>query len=228
MAEIVDRREPPRHEAELMVRAEALRGHTLGELAAALGRSDEEAPMLRRKGRAGDLVERALGASAGSAAEPDFPSLGIELKTIPVDGEGRVRESTFVCTIALGRIADDTWATSWVRRKLSCVLWVPVEADDGRPLGARRIGRALLWRPTAEEEAELRADFDEIVGRIGVGAVGDLTAHVGRHLQVRPKAAHGRARTAATGPDGEPLDVTPRGFYLRPSFTTAVLARHLG
>ena len=224
MAE-VGRRAPPRHEAELRVRAEALAGRTLGEIARALGRDARAAPGVRTKGRAGDLVERALGASAGSAAEPDFPSLGIELKTIPVDADGRVCESTFVCTIQLARIADESWADSWARRKLSRVLWVPVEAD--RPLADRRIARPLLWTPSPDEESALRSDYDEIASRIGLGAIADLTAHTGLYLQVRPKAAHGRARTSALGPDGEPLAVTPRGFYLRPTFTTLILSRYL-
>ncbi len=215
------RRPPPRHEAELMVRAQALLGHTLGEVAAALGgRIDGESRSL--KGRAGDLVERALGASAGSAAEPDFPALGIELKTIPVDERGSVSESTFVCTLQLARIADERWADSWVRRKLSCVLWVPVDAAP-RPLTERRIGRARLWRPSPDEEVALKQDYDELAGRIGLGEIADLTAHTGRCLQIRPKGPDGSARTTALGPAGELVEVMPRGFYLRSSFTSALL-----
>jgi DNA mismatch repair protein MutH len=205
-----------------MVRANALAGRTLAEIAHALGDDRADLPSVRTKGRAGDLIERALGASAGSAAEPDFPSLGIELKTIPVDDRGRVVESTFVCTIPLARIADERWATSWVRRKLSCVLWVPIESDP--PFYERRVGRALLWRPSDGDERELAADFDELVGQIGTGGIDSLTAHSGRHLQVRPKAAHGSVRTDAAGPDGELLQVVPRGFYLRASFTSMLLA----
>ena len=215
---------PPRHEAELRVRAAALLGRTVGEVGAALGTPVAALPARNQKGLCGALIERALGASAGSAAEPDFPGLGIELKTIPVDAQGRVRESTFVCTIPLARIADEAWATSWVRRKLACVLWVPVESSPSLALADRRIGRALLWRPGAVEDAELRADFEDLVGAIGVGAVDEVTAHRGRHLQIRPKGPHARARTAAPGPDGETLDVNPRGFYLRASFTSAILA----
>jgi DNA mismatch repair protein MutH len=158
-------------------------------------------------------------------ATPDFPALGVELKTIPVDGEGRVRESTFVCTIALREIADERWASSWVRRKLSHVLWVPVEAAPSLPLDERRIGRPTLWRPSSEEEAALAADFEELVGQIGVGAVSELDARAGRCLQVRPKGRDGRARADAPGPDGELVEAVPRGFYLRASFTSAILRR---
>ena len=43
----------------------------------------------------------ALGASAGNKSLPDFESLDIELKTLPVSTEGQVLETTFVCSIDL-------------------------------------------------------------------------------------------------------------------------------
>jgi DNA mismatch repair protein MutH len=226
--DVTKRRPPPRHEAELMVRANALLGRSLGEIAAALGIEVAAAAGRHTKGLAGDLIERALGASAGSQAEPDFPALGIELKTIPIDARGRVRESTFVCAIQLGRIGEEAWATSWVRRKLACVLWIPVEAVPDVPLVDRRIGRAILWRPSAAEEEALAADYDELAGRIGVGGVEEVTAHAGRWLQVRPKGADGSVRTEAFGPDGEAIEAVPRGFYLRAEFTAALLAAGSG
>jgi DNA mismatch repair protein MutH len=88
----------------------------------------------------------------------------------------------------------------------------------------RTIGEPLLWSPTSEQEAVLRGDFDDVVGLVGVGRIEELTAHRGRWMQVRPKAAHGRVRTAAFGPGGERIETIPRGFYLRARFTGALLA----
>jgi DNA mismatch repair protein MutH len=173
----------------------------------------------RTKGKVGVLVERALGATGGSSATHDFPELGIELKTIPLDCRGRVTESTYVCTLSLAEADRAEWETSWVRRKLAHVLWVPVVGSDGE----RRFGSPLLWRPTAEQESVLRADFEDIVGAIGMGAIERLTARDGRFLQLRPKAAHGRVRTRAPGWDGDVLETVPRGFYLRARFTAAIL-----
>jgi DNA mismatch repair protein MutH len=96
----------------------------------------------------------------------------------------------------------------------------------GSPFGAlaeRRVGPAVLWRPTPAQEAVLAADFDEIVGRAGAGHVEDLDARAGRWLQLRPKAPHGRARTVAYGPEDERITAVPRGFYLRARFTAALL-----
>jgi DNA mismatch repair protein MutH len=112
-----------------------------------------------------------------------------------------------------------------VRRKLQQVLWVPVEADDARPLAERRIGRAVLWRPSPDEEAALAADNEAVAALIGVGAIEELDARAGEHLQVRPKGRDGRRSASALGPDGELVQVVPRGFYLRAAFTERLLAR---
>ena len=214
----------PQTEAELLGRARELTGHRIGEIAAALGVSLAlGGDGVSTKGTMGALIERALGATGGSAAVPDFPHLGVELKTIPVDREGRPRESTFVCTLSLADADRAEWAISWVRRKLARVLWIPILIPESRALADRTIGTPLLWRPTPAQDAVLRDDFDEIMGLIGIGAVDRLTARTGRVLQARPKAAHGRVRTAAFGPDDEPTTALPRGFYLRAGFTGAVL-----
>src|SRR5687767_5542151 len=124
----------PSTELELVQRARALAGLTLAHVARRSGVAGPANP-LRAKGLVGQLLERALGATAASRAQPDFESLGIELKTLPVDSRGRPTESTFVCTIALTEIGDVEWEHSRVRRKLSRVLWIPIEAEPALALG---------------------------------------------------------------------------------------------
>jgi DNA mismatch repair protein MutH len=215
----------PADERELLERARALAGSTLAELA---GRAGAVVPpdLRRAKGFVGTLIERLLGASAGSRALPDFPELAIELKTLPVDRAGAPLESTFVCTIPLLEIGDVEWAASRVRRKLACVLWVPVQGARDIPVGERLVGQPLLYRLTPEDEALLKADWEELAGVIGRGHVESLTGHLGQFLQIRPKAAHSRARRLGFDAEGVPFAALPRGFYLRPSFTRALLARH--
>lgn len=213
---------PPCDERELCARADALAGRTLGELAGALGLSlaGEGA---RTKGTQGALLEQLLGATGRSRAVPDFPALGVELKTIPVDERGRPRESAFLCAFSLASADRAAWASSWARTKLACVLWIPILTPAGAPMAERRVGRPLLWRPTPAQEAVLAADFDEIMGLVGNGQIEALTARTGRFLQARPKAAHSRVRTRAFGPDDEPIEALPRGLYLRARFTGALL-----
>lgn len=199
---------------ELLRRARALAGARVDELAEREG-VVVRGEAVRTKGKVGELLERALGAT-GAGAEMDFPALGVELKTVPLEG-GKPAESTFVCALSLMDAERAEWETSWVRKKLSRVLWVPVHERE-------RIGEPRLWSPTAEQEAALKDDFDEIVGRIALGDIEDLSAHVGRYMQLRPKAASGSVRTAAPGRDGEIVATVPRGFYLRARFVGAILS----
>lgn len=209
---------PPETIEELMRRARALEGVSLADLATREGVSIA-GEAVRTKGKVGELVERALGAT-GSGAEMDFPALGVELKTVPLES-GAPAESTFVCALPLMDAERAEWATSWVRKKLSRVLWVPVEERA-------RIGAPVLWSPTREQEAVLKDDFDEIVGRIAIGDIEDLSAHVGQWLQLRPKAASGSVRTSAPGREGELVSTVPRGFYLRARFVGAILRQPIG
>jgi len=213
----------PRSEAELLDRARALAGRTISELANAYGRALPAEPR-RSKGFVGALVEQALAiAPRPGAAGPDLAALGIEVKTIPLTAAGAPRESTFVCTLPLGRLERETWETSAVRAKLARVLWVPVEADARMPWGARRVGAAWLWSPDPREEATLRTDWEGVQALVARGGVDALDARRGLALQVRPKARDGRARVRAPGEDEAPTATMPRGFYLRASFTAAIV-----
>lgn len=209
---------PPLAMATLRARCEAIAGLTLTELAARLGVAPPGGR--RHKGWAGALVERALGADAGNRPEPDFTRLGVELKTLPLDRRGRPAESTWVCQVPLTPGAEPRWASSSVRRKLRRVLWVPLGTDTR---GERTIGLPFLWSPSAGEERALREDWEELSTLIHLGRLHELSAHCGRCLQVRPKAAHGAVLTATVDEHGEAALTLPRGYYLRASFTAAVL-----
>lgn len=214
----------PRTEEELLQRAWSLAGASLEALARAQGVSVPDS-LRRAKGWVGQLIERALGATAKSLAEPDFRDLGVELKTIPVDRRGHPRESTFVSSIPLGELAQIEWESSRVRKKLARVLFVPVEAEPKIPIGQRRVGAPLIWSPSPEEEDQLRADWRTLAGLIAEGYADSLTAHAGACLQVRPKAKDASARTLYQDADGADELTLPRGFYLRASFTKALLQR---
>jgi DNA mismatch repair protein MutH len=220
--------EPPRDQAELEARARALAGRTILEVARDLGVALPPDPR-RAKGFVGNLVERALGGTSGSRPEPDFSALGIELKTLPVT-EGRVRESTFVCTAPLrelgsGGAAEREWGSSRVRHKLARVLFVPIEADPRVAPAHRRVGAGFVWSPRPDEEAVLRADWEELTGTIGAGDVESLDATRGVYLQLRPKGANAAARVTAYDADGAPFRAPMRAFYLRARFTALLLER---
>lgn len=207
-------REPPASEAELWQRAVALRGRTLAHLAEVSGTRLRDPT--RWKGQAGQLVERALGATAGSDGEPDFAGLGIECKTVPLDHRGLPAQSTWVTRVPL---LDDQerWPSSRVRRKLARVLWMPLLPEG-------TVGQPLLWSPSLAEEALLRADWEDLMELVVTGRLDEIHAGLGEVLQIRPKAATAQSRAPGLDADGHRTEVMPLGFYLRTTFTRRVLA----
>lgn len=216
---------PPENESVLMARAQALAGYTLGQLAEYSGLPIP--PDLKRdKGWVGMLLEYFLGASAGSKPEQDFAEIGVELKTIPIDRHGVPLETTFVSVAPLTGNSGLTWENSHVCRKLSRVLWFPIEGERQIPLAQRRVATPLLWSPSPLEEQLLRQDWEELMDLIVLGKVETITARHGQVLQIRPKAANSKALTEGIGEFGQTIMTLPRGFYLKKDFTAPLLARH--
>lgn len=216
-----DRPGPPRDEVALIQRADAMVGHSLGSIAAGLG--IPVPPHLRRhKGWIGDLAEAALGADPKAGAGPDFPDLGIELKTVPLAPSGRPKESTWVCACPMDTPVLGPWEGSPVQAKLAQVLWLPILGDG--PPANRTVGVPLLWSPSFEQETVLRHDWTVLSELVGEGEVWQWTAHHGEALQLRPKAAKSANWVWVTDQEGEWVRTTPLGFYLRARFTAGVLA----
>ena len=211
---------------QLLSQAQSIAGLTFGELADELHISVP--PDLKRdKGWVGMLLERALGATAGSKAEQDFYHLGVELKTLPIDAEGYPLETTFVSLAPLVQNSGVKWENSHVRHKLSCVLWMPIEGSRHIPLRERHIGAPIFWKPTAEQERQLKQDWEELMDLIVLGKLEQITARIGEVMQLRPKGANSRAVTKGIGKNGEIIDTLPLGFYLRKEFTAQILKAFL-
>ena len=211
---------------QLLSQAQSIAGLTFGELADEL--HIPVPPDLKRdKGWVGMLLERALGATAGSKAEQDFSHLGIELKTLPINAEGYPLETTFVSLAPLVQNSGVKWENSHVRHKLSCVLWMPIEGSRHIPLRERHIGAPILWKPTAEQERQLKQDWEELMDLIVLGKLDQITARIGEVMQLRPKGANSRAVTKGIGKNGEIIDTLPLGFYLRKEFTAKILKAFL-
>ena len=109
-------KQPPADIDELMSRAFRLAGLTLGDLASMAG-LQVPSDLRRFKGWGGQLIERWLGATAGSKPEQDFPELGVELKTLPIDHNAKPLETTYVCYAPLLGQEHITWHKSNVFNK---------------------------------------------------------------------------------------------------------------
>ncbi len=214
---------PPATEQELLQRSYQLSGLSLADLASAYHQTLPYS-LHQAKGFIGQLIEYALGANGLNLPEPDFPNLGIELKTLPINANGQPRETTYVCTAPINLSAEiEPWEHSRVRNKLMRVLWVPIEADPIIPLAKRRIGTPILWSPDPATEQILQQDWEELTHMLHLGQTANLSAKIGIYLHLRPKAAHSRVLNRAINEEGDELMVNPRGFYLRTLLTHKIL-----
>lgn len=215
---------PPTTESELLFRANGIAGKTLGELALLWG---EEVPttLLRAKGWIGQLIEKALGANAMNLDQPDFINLGIELKTLPINPKRIPSESTYICTAPIPA-TDPDWESSRVWRKMAKILWVPIESTQSKPLLAQRIGTPILWSPPTEIYQTLKRDWEELMELITLGHFEDLSAHKGKYLQIRPKAANAKTFIKVINHVGQAISIVPKGFYIRATLTKQIIDEH--
>ena len=168
---------------------------------------------LHAKGWAGQAVELCLGASAKSAAVPDFPNLGLELKTIPVDEEYKPLESTFLGYAPL-IVKNSNFYESSLYSKVSRMLFVLICAPREMAMARRYVVGYFFWQPSEEEMKLIKDDYEEI------------TARIGSVIQMRPKCANGKKLTTCVGPLGELISTRPRGFYMRRKFSTQLTEKY--
>ncbi|WP_163936774.1 DNA mismatch repair endonuclease MutH [Paraferrimonas sp. SM1919] len=224
---MINKVKAPQNIEELAERCHQISGLTLGELA---HRMNILAPkdLKKSKGWVGQLLELALGANAGTKAEPDFVQLGIELKTLPINHMLQPLETTYVTTVPMQKHTGLQFEQSNLFKKLNHILWVPIQADRNIDLANRTIGRGFLWQPNSEQLRLIKQDFEDLMEMISLGKINEVNAAFGEVLQIRPKAANNKALTDVVGPDGTIIQALPRGFYLRTQFTADILKQSFG
>lgn len=218
----IQRRIAPRSEQELLARCQEIEGLSFSQLANLIDFPIPKQPA-QRKGWAGQALELALGSDAGGKPMPDFTELGVELKTIPLNSRGTPAESTFITSISLLTIHEETWKTSQCYKKLKRILWLPVEGEKYIDYPVRRIGRGAIWSPSYEEEAVLSQDWQELTNYIALGRIAEINSSYGKYLQIRPKASNAKALCYCFDETGDKSLTLPRGFYLRAGFTGTLL-----
>lgn len=219
------RNNTPKTAEALWYLAESLAGMSMEEIAKMMQKS-VPTETTHAKGWVGQLIECFLGATAGPAALPDFPDLGIEVKTVPVNEDGVPMETTYVCMVPLKWSVSMQWDKSVVKNKLQQVLWIPYQGNEHIPMNDKIIGYPILWRLDYKTECILKQDFEELVEWVVNGKVEYIHADLGVYLHIRPKAARGDARREGIGEEGQPIRTLPRGFYLRTNFTKELFKQY--
>jgi DNA mismatch repair protein MutH len=92
-----------------------------------------------------------------------------------------------------------------------------IAQTDWEASSVRRKLARVLWMPVQGARSLLL---------IALGRIEEITGHLGKVLQMRPKAANAQARRGYWDDEGARTETLPRGFYLRASFTRSILAQH--
>ncbi|MBQ2381059.1 MAG: DNA mismatch repair endonuclease MutH [Succinivibrio sp.] len=216
---------PPESFEELIERLNRITGLSISEIAADLN-VNLPISTTRGKGFTGELLEVVLGASAKNQSIPDFPELGLELKTLPIDQNFKPLESTFVCHAPLMNVRDLRFENSPLYAKIKRVLFILIDGTKGLEYSEKYIRGYFFYTPTENDLLTLKKDFDELYELIKTGEVESITARIGHIVQLRPKGADGTALTQAIGKDGQIIMTRPRGFYIRRSFTQELIERN--
>lgn len=203
-------------ETDLLQTAHSLAGRSLHDIAKTL---DIAIPhdFKRNKGFVGQLIEDALGADAGNLDEPDFVSLGIELKTIPMSENGIPLESPYICYANLPP-SHSNWDGSRLERKTRKMLWVPYQGERHIPIAQKQLGMPFLWQRCQAVNELMQQDYFELVECALEGRFDEMGAQKGQIIQLRPKAANSKHQIHVTDSDGEATSTVPKGFYFRRAF----------
>ena len=172
------------------------------------------------KGGVGQRLEAALGLSP-RFDDVDDPLSGVEVKTLPfrvdTDGRPRILEATFVTSATASDLVHETWTTSRAKKKLTRLLFIPVERSTGR------IGTSFLYEPDASMLAVLRADWEDLADLVARGLGFACSSRRGTILHLRPKAKDASVVTHVDVVDEDDVALRPQGFYLRRTFTQALV-----
>lgn len=217
---------PPKTFEELIEKLNFIVGKSLTELAE-FAKLPVPIDPLHGKGFTGELIEKCLGASAANQSIPDFPELGVELKSIPVDDNLNPLESTFLCYAPLTGIRHYQFESSPLYSKIARVLFVLVRASRELDFNERIVVGYFFYSPSREELATVREDFNELYELVKTGNVERINARIGQIIQMRPKGANGKVLTECIGKNGEIIKTRPRGFYMRRAFTQKLIQKNL-
>lgn len=217
----------PKTEESLFLQAQLLSGRCLGELAVKAG-MDIPCNLKYEKGWIGKLIEFWLGGACSSMSGPDFPNLGIELKTIPIKN-GNSSEPTFICNESLVKGLDMTWKNSYIYNKIRRILWMPILYNRKNILLSKlTVGNYLLWSPNKEENHLLKSDWEELMDLVFLQNTTHSIPYYGEILQLIPnKSGTKKLLTSASRNYSNPSFNISKRFYFRKRFTSKIFKNHI-
>lgn len=151
----------------------------------------------------------------------EFARFGIEVKTVPVDAQGKIVEAMSFPAFHHEELIYETWDASDLLGRINRLLIVPVHRSKGATLAATRLGRPFFWSPSQDELVGIQTEWERFRRLIQIGQARVLPKpSETTYIHVRPKGRDATDRDKAPGG----FDVIKKCFWLNQSYVGRVLA----
>ena len=195
-------------------------GHTLREMTDAPELLD---PKVMR-GSFGNAVEKYYFMyTPNSDSAPDFPKVGLELKTTPLKrgphGMLVAKERLVITMIDYMTVVDESFEASHLMEKASSILLISYLWEKGVDPLDFKICLSELWGLPEEDMPQFRADWETVVNKIRSGHAEDISSSDTLYLEACTKAANSSVRRPQPFSD---VPAKPRAWALKASYMTAI------
>ena len=201
---------------------EKSKGKTIGELKRQLHITKEK----MKKGASGLIVENVLGIKNNNIDDADLPEIGCEVKILPLqinqNGVVKVKEPTAIQMIDYFAVADETWETAKIRKKITLTFWVVYLAKDkGITLNQDDyvIIDYMLEKPNLSVRNIFKEDWEEIQRYIQKGLADKLSCSMGTFIEPKTKGINNQDKRLAPNGKGGTIMARRRAFYYKKNYT---------
>jgi DNA mismatch repair endonuclease MutH len=214
--------------------ARGIEGKTLLTILQEAGLTEEEIAWVHSKesdkGLPGKIVEASyFGYELNNRQEADFETVGAELKTTAADFDSATSRYKSGETVSVtqidfrGPVETDFYA-SHLYDKLKMLIVIFYHRDktlDSKLL--YEVFFASLFRPSEEDLAIIKSDYQEIIQKISAGQAHTLSRSDGTYLSTAPKA---RRSTNMITPYYGGERIVKRSYTLRKEYVNVILNRY--
>lgn len=208
--------------------AERLEGHSLREMTQP--NTEIEAPKSGNKGSLGQAVEYYyFQYEPNSNQEPDFPEVGMELKTTPIKRNKNktisAKERLVITMINYCDVVEEEWETSTCREKMDNVLLISYLHEPEKNIFDYEIEFVGIQDFPENDLNVIRDDWNTIVDKIRDGRAHELSGGDTHYLEACTKGSSSAQLQQQPYSD---IKAKTRAFALKSSYMTAFYRNNLG
>ena len=179
-----------------------------------------------KKGASGLIVENMLGIKNNNEAVADLPDINCEIKVLPLqknnNGEIKAKEPTQIQMINYLEIANETWDSAKIRKKITLTFWIVYLAkENSKSLNQNdyKIVDYFLDHPDFSKMDIFKKDWEDIQHYIISGLGDKLSCSMGTYIEPKTKGKNNQDTTNAPDGKGGVIKVRRRAFYYKKNYT---------